>query len=112
MHEVEDPGREAGLLDRLGKQQRAQGRKFARLQHDRAACGEGWRNLGGDLVQRPVPRGNQGRDADRFVSNGGLAPLLDEGKGCQHIMGDFDVGDGQRHLRAARIANGRAHFEG
>ena len=61
LHEVEHPGREAGFLDRLGEQQGVQRRKLARLQHDRAACGERRRNLGGDLVQRPVPRRDQAR---------------------------------------------------
>ena len=112
MDEVEDPGREAGFLDRLGEQQGAQRRELARLQHHRAACGERRRDLGGDLVERPVPRRDQRADTDRLVGDGGVAALLDEGEGRQDLAGDPHMGDRQRHLRGARIADRRAHLEG
>jgi hypothetical protein len=112
MHEVEDTGREAGFLDRLGEQKGVQRRKLARLQHDRAACGERRRDLGGDLVERPVPRRDQRADTDRFVGDGGVAALLDEGEGRQDIASDLHMGDRERHLRGARIADRRAHLEG
>src|SRR3712207_8281437 len=80
MDEVEDTGREAGLLDRLSEQKGVQGRKLARLQHDRAACGERRRDLGGDLVEWPVPRRDQRADPDWFVGDGGVAALLEDRK--------------------------------
>ena len=71
--QVEDTGRHAGIMHDLGEQQRAVRRKFARLQHDRAASGDCRRDLRRDLIQRPVPRRDERADADRFVGNGGLS---------------------------------------
>jgi hypothetical protein len=112
MHEIEDAGREAGFLDRLGEQKRAQGRKLARLQDECAARGERRRDLGGDLVERPVPRRDQRADPDRLAGDGGVAAPLDEGEGRQDLARDPHMRERERHLRGARIADRRAHLEG
>jgi hypothetical protein len=56
------------------KRRALKGRKLARLQHDRAACGERRRDLGGDLVERPVPRRDQRADPDRLATSHGASP--------------------------------------
>ena len=67
--EVEDAGGRARRLDDLGEDEPAHRRDLARLQDDRAAGGKGRRDLADDLVQRPVPRRDERRDADRLLGD-------------------------------------------
>ena len=54
--DVEHAGGEVDLHAPLGQDEGVEGRHLRRLQHDRAACGDGGRHLGHDLVQGVVPR--------------------------------------------------------
>ena len=59
--QVEHAGRQPDRVDDLGEDERVERRDLARLEHDRAAGGERRRDLGGDLVQRVVPRRDRSR---------------------------------------------------
>ena len=63
--DVDNAGRQVGLLQDLGEDKRGQRRGFGRLQHDRVAGGERWGDLPGQHHQREVPRDDLGRDTER-----------------------------------------------
>ena len=65
--EVEHAGRQADLVDDLGEHEGVERGDLARLDHDGAAGGHGVGDLGGDLVQRVVPRRDAADDADRLA---------------------------------------------
>ncbi len=78
--EVEHPGREPDVVEDLGQDEGVERRHLARLQHDGAARGEGRGDLGGDLVQRVVPRRDGTHHADRLAHDERVADLLFEGE--------------------------------
>ena len=108
--EVEYAGRTTGIVHHLGEQQGAQGRQFARLQHHGAARRERRTDLGCDLVERPVPGGDEAADADRLAHDGGAAARADERIGREIVTRDADMFGGQRHLGAARIGDSGPHL--
>ena len=76
-HEVEHAGGQAGVVDDLGEDEGVERGDLAGLEHDGAAGGHGVGDLGGDLVERVVPRRDAADDADRLldheaVADGGL----------------------------------------
>ena len=75
-HEVEHAGRQPDLVDDLGEDEGVDRGDLARLEHDRAAGGHGEGDLGGDLVQRVVPRRDAADDADRLADDQRVADLL------------------------------------
>ncbi len=108
--EVEDAGRHAGLVEDLGEDHRVERRDLARLQHHRAAGGERRRDLDGDLVDRPVPGGDQRADADWFPHDAGRPCLFLEGVVLQGIERGLDVLRSARRLCVLRQPPGRAHL--
>ena len=111
VHQVEHTRRDAGVVHHFGKEQGAQGRQLAGLQHDRASRCQGGSDLGGDLVERPVPGRDQAAHADGLAHDGHVAPMGDERIAGQIVAGHADVLGRRRHLRAARKADGRAHLQ-
>ncbi len=80
------PGGTPGRVQDFGPQDGAERRDFGRLQHHRAAGGDGRGDLAHDLVDRPVPRRDQAADADRLARDqSGALPRLEcevaEGRG-------------------------------
>ena len=75
-HEVEHAGRQADLVDDLGEDEGVDRGDLARLEHDRAAGRHGVGDLGGDLVQRVVPRRDAADDTDRLAHDERVADLL------------------------------------
>src|SRR6202046_1520979 len=71
-HEVDDALGDADLERQLSEQRYRQRRLLGRLDHDRAAGGQG----GGELLdhgqQRQIPRGDGPDDADRLPGRGGV----------------------------------------
>ena len=63
--DVDDAGRQVGLLADLGEQQRGQGSGLGRLEHDRVAAGQGRGDLPGQHQEREVPRDHLAGDAQR-----------------------------------------------
>ena len=102
--EVEHPGRKAGVVDDLGEDERVERRYLARLEHDRAACADGGRDLRHDLVQRVVPRRDAPDDAQRFPHDERVADLLLEGE----LVDNVDVG-AHDHGRQAGLDHLREH---
>ena len=68
--QVEHTRRNAGVVHHLREQQRAQRRQLAGLQDDGAARRQGGADLRGDLVERPVPGGDQAAHADGLAQDG------------------------------------------
>ena len=64
--DVDDAGREVGLLADLGEQQRRQRRGLGGLQHDGVAAGQRRRDLPGQHQQREVPRDDLAGHAERL----------------------------------------------
>jgi hypothetical protein len=101
-HEVEDPGREAGVVDDLGQDEGVQGRHFRRLEHHGAAGGQRRGHLGHDLVERVVPGGDGADDPDRLLHHQAVADLLLESEVAQHLGVVADLGGGQADLDHGR----------
>ena len=85
---------------------------LTRLDHDGAAGGQGRGHLGGDLVQRVVPRRDAADHADGLPDDERVAHLLLPGEVGGHLGGG-----GERVERAARPGRagtgpGHAHFVG
>src|ERR1700722_15746993 len=59
----------------LGEDDAADGCHFARLQHHGAARSDRRRHLADDLVERPVPGGDEAHDTDGFADDAGAAAL-------------------------------------
>ena len=64
-HEVDDPGRQLGVLEDLGEFQRRDGRRLGGLQHDAVAHRERRRELPGEHEEREVPGDDLAHDAQR-----------------------------------------------
>ena len=63
--DVDDAGRQVGLLADVGEEQRGERRGLGRLEHDGVAGGERRRDLPRQHEQREVPRDDLRRDAER-----------------------------------------------
>ena len=108
--EVKHPRRCSGIVHYLRKQQRAERRHFAGLDHQGAARRDGRGDLGGDLVHRPIPRRDHGAHADWLAHDLGRAHAGGEFIALQHLGSGAHMRDGKRDLPAARKRNRRAHF--
>ena len=71
--DAEQPGREPGLLERLGQQVGGQGRFGGGLQQDRAAHEQRREDLRDGRHHRGVPGDDPGHDADGFAQHDDLA---------------------------------------
>ena len=106
VHQVEHTRRDAGVVHHFGKEQGAQGRQLAGLQNDRTSRCQGGADLGGDLVERPVPGGDQAAHADGLAHDGHVPPMGDERIAARIVAGHADVlrRDGTCVLRAKPMA--------
>ena len=66
--DVDDAGREAGVLDQLHELEHRRRRELGRLDDDRVACSERRRQLPRRQQQRRVPGDDRGDDAERLVA--------------------------------------------
>ncbi|WP_275693167.1 hypothetical protein [Nocardioides sp. TF02-7] len=73
-HDVEDAGRHAGLLGRVGDQQRGQGSQGRGQQHHGAACGQCRPDLRDREQERVVVGAQRRHRSDRAVADDALAP--------------------------------------
>ena len=71
--QVEHAGRQADVVDDLGEDEGVERGDLARLEHHGAAGGHRVGDLGGDLVQRVVPRRDAADDADRLLHDEAVA---------------------------------------
>jgi hypothetical protein len=67
-------------MHHLGKDHGIEGSNFAGLQHHRAACGDGRRNLGDNLIERPIPGCNQSSNTDGLAYQARAALMMLEFK--------------------------------
>ena len=109
--EVEHTRRNAGVVHHFGEQQGAQGRQLAGLQNDGASRRQRGADLGGDLVERPVPGRDQAAHADGLAHDGRVAAMGEERIAAREVAGHADVLRRNRHLCAARDADGAAHLQ-
>ncbi len=98
--EVEHAFRHARLMHDLGEDDGVERRDLGGLQHHGAAGGDRGRDLAGDLVLRPVPRGDEAADADRLFADQVLAAALLE-------LERAEVAGGLHEVAQARRAPGR-----
>ena len=112
LHQVEHAGRHAGGMHDLSEDVAGERGHFRRLQHHGAAGGDGRGHLADDLVQRPVPGGDEAADADRFFDDHRRAAVFFELEVLQHGGGRTQVAHADRNLRALRQRRRRAHFLG
>ena len=105
--DVDDAGRQVGLLADLGEQQRGQRRRLGRLEHDGVAAGERRRDLPGQHQQREVPRDDLAGDAERL----GVRPeaRVVELVGPARVV--EEPGRHQRDVDVARLADRLAVVE-
>ena len=78
--EIEHSRREADLVDDLGEDERVHGRNFRGLEHHGATSRERVRDLGADLVQRVVPRGDAADNTDRLPDDEPVASVSSNAK--------------------------------
>src|SRR5450631_1116305 len=74
--QIEYALRDPRVVHDLGKNDAADRRDFARLQHHRAARSDGRRHLADDLIERPVPWGDESHHADRLANDARIAALV------------------------------------
>ena len=74
--------------------------------------GDRGRDLAGDLVERPVPRGDHADHTDRLAHDGGRADLLLEVIVLQHLQGRHQVTEAGAGLRTLGHRDRRAHLVG
>src|SRR5450631_4420543 len=75
-YQVENPSRKSGLMDDLRQDKGGERRQLARLEDNRAAGGQGRRQLCDHLMQWVVPRCDTGRYPGRFAQHQGVADSL------------------------------------
>ncbi len=109
--QIEYPRRQTRVMHQLCEQQGAQGRQFAGLEHHGAAGRDGRGDLGGDLIQRPVPRRDQPAHTDGLAFDRRAAFDGVEAVSRQQVTCDTHVFCGQRHLHGPRRTDGCAHLQ-
>ena len=108
--EVEHARWDTGSVEDLGEDDGGEGRDFAWLQDHRAAGGESRKDLRGDLIDRPVPRGDEAAHADRLANDGGRAALLLEGEVREDGDRGLEMSDAGGRLSLLCEGRGGAHF--
>ncbi len=115
-HHVEDPGRQAGLEREAAQHQRRQRRQLGGLEHDGVAGGQRGPDLPAGHVERVVPGGDRGADAERLAPDrarvalevlaGGLALEVARGGGeeAQVVDAQGEVERARELQRLARVA--------
>src|ERR1019366_2154401 len=96
----------------LGEDLAREGRDLGWLEHDRAASRQRRRDLAGDLVERPVPGGNETADAYRLLDDQRRAATLFEPVRAEHLDRGYEMGRAHGGLGALREPDGRAHLLG
>src|SRR5690606_21081926 len=110
--QVEYPGRYAGFIQHFGQQQGRQRCHFGRLQHHGATGGQGRSNLAGQLVDRPVPGGDQPAHADWLLDHQGVTDALFEFEFLQRLQGGGEMAGAGGGLGVFGQLGRRAHFQG
>ena len=110
VHEVEHARRHARLVEDFGEDDGAAGRFLRRFQDDGIAGGERGRDLGGDLVERPVPGRDHRDDAKRLMHHLRAAQPFLERKIGERLCRGNEMAEPGGHLCCARKADRRAHF--
>ena len=108
--EVEDSRRQTDVVEDLGQDEGVERCHLTRLEHHGAARGEGRCDLGGDLVQRIVPRRDGTDDADGLTDDEGVADLFLKGELSGKLRGGGEAHHGQPHLDEVRQREGHADF--
>src|SRR5215204_3266037 len=73
-YDVQNPGRELGLLHQLGDAQRGERGSVGRLHHDRVASGERRSDLGPHQREREVVGHDRGTHSDRLLDDHAVGP--------------------------------------
>ena len=113
--DVQPPGREPGLLEELGEEERRERRRGRGLEHDRAAGGERRRDLVGDEVEREVERADRGddrRSGARSVNASLPSPAGDASIGTTSPASRRASTAANVQVETARSASTRAAFSG
>ncbi|MNT08863.1 hypothetical protein D3C72_1436200 [compost metagenome] len=107
---IEDTRRHLGCVHDLGEDPRIEWRQLRRLQHHRAPRRQRRAHLGGNRRDRPVPRRDQRRHANRLADDLGAAKLpreirfLQRGqRGLQHLQAQRRLLDLAQPLRRADL---------
>ena len=96
--QVEHPGGYADGVDDLGQGEGVEGGDLAGFEDDGAPGAKGGGQLGHDLVERVVPRGDGGHHPDRFAHHQRVADLLLPGEVLDDGRKAAGHGDGQADL--------------
>ena len=94
LHDVEAPGRQAGLGQQLGEEQRRRRILLARLEHERVAAGEGVGEHPHRHHRREVERRDAGDDAERLADR----VDVDAGRGLLAVAALHQVRDAAGEL--------------
>src|SRR3569623_1037214 len=108
--QVEYAGRHACRVEVLGEDRGAGRRFLGRLEDHRVARRQRRRDLGADLVERPVPRRDHRHHAERLVHHPRLADALLEGEVLQRLQRADEVAEPGRSLRRHGQPDRRAHL--
>ena len=111
--DVDDAGRQVGLLADLGEQQRGQRRGLGRLEHDRVAGGERRRDLPRQHQQREVPRDDLAGHAERLrvAAEAGVLELVGPARVVEEVRGDDGHVDVARLLDRLAVVDRLQHRE-
>ena len=112
VHEVEHALGDTGGVQHLGKEDGVEGGDLAGFQDHGAARGERRRDLAGDLVDRPVPGGDEAADADGFLQDHRSAAVFLEPVVLEDSDGRLEVGDAECGLGLHGEPGWGAHFLG
>ncbi len=102
----------AGLVHDFGEDVRAERRDFAGLEHHRAAGGQRGSDFAADLIERPVPRGDQAAHADRFATDLRRAQCFFELEFLQRGERRHEMSEAAAGLCIQRELHRRAHLVG
>ena len=108
--QIEHTGRHASVVHDFGKQQCVERRDFAGLENHRATGGQCRRNLGGNLVERPVPGRDHRAHTDGLAHHAGPLAVFMKLERLQRTDSLFEVTHTSRHLRGGGDFHGRAHL--
>ena len=88
------PAGRPDLLEDVGQDEGVERSHLAGLEHHGATGGQGRRHLGGDLVERIVPRGDGTHHADRLTHDEGVAHRLLPGEVGGYLRHGTECGHG------------------